>query len=86
MLIYINTSILHRIWSRSEFLFTDGGFAKNAIIFGADMSTSVHIKGKDMLILVEGPMQGLDDTTLTAEVKYSINFTQTGKNVVKSEH
>ena len=50
------------------------------------MSTSVHIKGKDMLILVEGPMQGLDDTTLTAEVKYSINFTQTGKNVVKSEH
>ena len=41
------------------------------------MSSSVHVdhKGKDILILVEGPTQELDDTTLTAEAKYSINFT-----------
>ena len=40
--------------SLSEFLFTDGSFGKNVIIFEADMSSSVHIdnKGKDILILV----------------------------------
>ena len=39
------------------------------------MSLSVHInnKNKDLLILGEGPTQGLDDITLTAEVNYSIN-------------
>ena len=44
---------------------------KNVIIFGADMSSSVHIdnKEKDILILGEEPTQGLDDTTLTAEAK-----------------
>ena len=41
---------------------------KNVIIFGADMSLSVHIdnKNKDILIFGERPTQGLDDTTLTA--------------------
>ena len=29
--------------SCSEFLFTDGSFGKNIIIFGADMSSSVHV-------------------------------------------
>ena len=29
--------------SRSEFLFIDGSYGKNFIIFGADLSTSVHI-------------------------------------------
>ena len=49
---------------------------KNVIIFGVDLSSSVHIdnKGKDILILGIGPTQGLDDTTLTAEAQYSINF------------
>ena len=31
---------------------------------------------KDILILDEGPTQRLDDTTLTAEAKYSINFSR----------
>ena len=37
------------------------------------MSSSVHInnKGKDILILVKGPTQGLDCTTFTAEAEYS---------------
>ena len=72
--------------SRSEFSFTDGGFGKNAIIFGADMNSSVHIdnKRKYILVLGEGPTQGLDDTTLTAEAKYPINFTQSGKRFVLS--
>ena len=42
------------------------------------MSSSVHVdnKGKDILILGEGPTKRLDDTTLTAETEYPINFTQ----------
>ena len=69
--------------ARSEFLFTDGSYGKNVIIFGADMSTSAHVdnKGKDILILGEGPTQGLDDTTLTAEAKYPINFTNQEKDL-----
>ena len=41
------------------------------------MSSSVHAnsKTKNILVLGEGIMQGLDDTTLTAEKRYSINFT-----------
>ena len=35
-----------------------------------------------MLILAEGPTVGLDDTTLTAEAKYPINFTQSGKRIL----
>ena len=31
---------------------------------------------KDILILSEEPTQGLDDTILTAEAKYPINFAQ----------
>ena len=41
------------------------------------MRSSVHVdnKNKGILILAEGPTQGLDDTTLLAEAKYYINFT-----------
>lgn len=43
---------------------------KNAIIFGADTSSSVHIdnKKRDILILGKDPMYGLDDTALTKEI------------------
>ena len=60
---------------------------KNVIIFGADMSSSVHIDNKkNILILGEGPAQGLDDTTLITEAKYPINFTQSGKRFVLNLH
>ena len=64
--------------SCSEFLFTDGSMEKNVIIFGADMSSSAHIdnKNKDILIPGEGLTQEIDDTALTTEAKYPINFTQ----------
>ena len=69
------------LYSCLEFSFTDGSMGKNIIVFGVDMSSSVHIdnKNKDILILGEGPTQILDDTTLTAEAKYSINFMQPRK-------
>ena len=39
-----------------------------------------------MFILGEGPAQALDGTTLTAEAKYPINFTQPKKRFVLSLH
>ena len=64
---------------------------KNVICFGADMSSAVHIdnKNKDILILVERPTQPtqqLDDTTLTEEVKYLVNFTQPRKRFALRLH
>ena len=52
------------------------------------MSSSVRVdnKGKDILILGEGPTQRLDDSTLKAEAKYLTNFTQSGKTFVLSLH
>ena len=51
------------------------------------MSSCVYIdKKKDILILGEGPTQGLDDTILTREAKYPINFTQSRKRFVLSLH
>ena len=44
------------------------------------------IKIKDILILGEGPTQGLHHTTLTAEPKYPINFTQPRKRLVLRLH
>ena len=65
---------------RSSFSFPGGRFGQNVLIFGADMSSSIHIdnKKKDVLVLGRGPAQGLE-STLTAETMYSINFTVTRK-------
>ena len=45
--------------------FSTGGSGTNVIIFRADISSSEHVdnKKKYILILGEGPIQGLDDTT-----------------------
>ena len=60
----------------------------NVIIVGVDMRAFVHIdnKNKNILILGEGPKQKSDDTTLTAEAKYPINFSQPRKGYVLSLH
>ena len=52
------------------------------------MSSSVHVDNKrqDILILDEGPSQVLDNTTLTAEKNYSINFTEHNKMFCLSLH
>ena len=64
------------------------GFDRNCIIFGVDVSSSVHVdnKKKDILVLGEGSTQGLDGTTSTAEKKYSINFTKSNKKFCLSLH
>ena len=61
--------------TRSQFLFANGSYGKN-----------VDNKEKYILIPGEGLRQGLDDTTLTAEAKYPINFTQSEKRFVLSLH
>ena len=72
---------------KSSFSFPGGRFGQNVIIFGADMSSSVHVdnKKKDILILGKGPTQGLEHT-LTAGKMYSINFTVTRKKFCLSLH
>ena len=74
--------------SRSKFLFTDRIMGKNVISFGADMSSFVQIvnKIKNIVILGEGPAQGLDDTALTAGAIYPVNFTEPKKSFVLSLH
>ena len=64
--------------SCSEFFFTDGSYLS--------LSEQAHNKEKDILIIGEGPAHGLDDTTLTEEAKYSINFTQSKRKFVLSLH
>ena len=61
---------------------------RNAIIFGVDMSLSVHIdnKNKDLLIIGKRPTQGLDDTALTAEAQSSINFSRPQRTFCLSLH
>ena len=72
---------------KSSFSFPGGGFGQNVLIFGTEMSTSVHIDNnkKDISVLVKGPTQGLEHT-LTAEKMYSINFTVTKKKFCLSLH
>ena len=48
----------------------------------------MHIdnKKKEILILGKGPTQGLDDTTLTTEAQYSINFSRSNRKFCLSFH
>ena len=69
-------------------MLTDGSMGKNVIIFRVDMNSSVHVNNKriDILILGEEPTQWKDDTKLTAEAKYSINYAQPGNRFVLNLH
>ena len=74
--------------SRSQFSFVGGSMGKNVIVFGADMSSFVHVDNneKDILILGEGPTLGSDVTTLTGEAKYPITFTPSNRRLLLSLH
>ena len=54
-------------------------FDINVILIIINVIIIFDNKNKNILILGERPTQGLNDTTLTAEAKYPINFTQSGK-------
>ena len=73
--------------SRSLYLLTDNTTRRIIIIFGAEVNSSVDIdnKGKDIVILGDGPTQRSDDT-LTAEAIYFINYTQSNRKVCLCLH
>ena len=59
------------------YLLRDGSFGGNVVIFGVDMDSSVHVdnKGKDILIIGQGPTHRLGEHSFAAEKMYSVNFT-----------
>ena len=61
---------------------------RNCIIFGADMSSSLHVNNKKINILVLGKdfVQGINGTTIYAAKLYSINFTENNKKFCLSLH
>ena len=72
---------------------TEGGFAqttnaRNVLIFGADMSFSIHATNRANHIYVMGSefVQGINDTTIYAEKNFYRNFTDPGKKFVLSLH
>ena len=64
--------------SKGTFLFPNSSFGQNVIIFGADMSNSVHANNKlnNILLLGKDFIQGINGTTIYAGKTYSINFTK----------
>ena len=80
---------------RSEFghTITEGGFtrttdARNVLIFGADMSFSVHKinTANHIYLMGTGRTQGINDTTIYAEKNLYRNFTDPVKKCVLSLH
>ena len=80
---------------RSEFghTITEDGHAhateaRNVLIFGADMSFSVHATNRANHIYPVGTglTQGINDTTIYAEKNFCRNFTDFGKKFVLSLH
>ena len=61
---------------------------KNVIIFWVGNSSFVDIDGriKNILVPDERITQALDNATKIAEVKYHINFTESGKRFVSGLH
>ena len=72
---------------------TEGGFAhttnaRNVLIFGVNMSFSVHATNRANHISVMGKefVQGINDTTIYTEKSFYRNFTDTGKKFMLSLH
>ena len=79
--------------SESGHTITEGGFthttdARNVLIFGADMSFSVHKtnRANHIYVMGTGLTQGIHDTTIYAEKNFYRNFTDPGKKFVLSLH
>ena len=62
--------------------------ARNVLIFGADMSFSVHAtnRANHIYLMGTGLTQGINDTTICAEKSFYRNFTDFGKKFVLSLH
>ena len=58
--------------------------ARNVLIFGADMSFSIHAtnRANHIYVMDDGFAQGIHDTTIYAEKNFYRNFTDPGKKFV----
>ena len=72
---------------------TKGGFThttngRNVLIFGTDMSFSVHAtnRANHIYLMGDGRTQGINDTTIYVEKNYYRNFTDPGKKFILSLH
>ena len=67
---------------------SEGGIARNVIIFGVDMSRSVHASNKirDILVLGKAFVQKIESKTIYAEKMYPPNFSVENKIFVLSLH
>ena len=65
------------------YTYTNG---RNVLIFGVDMSFSIHAtnRANHIYLMGDGLTQGINDTTLYAEKKYFRNFTKPGSKFVLS--
>ena len=61
---------------------------KNVLIFGVDVSFSVHVtnRANNIYVMGDGFTQGIHDATLYVEKNYWSNFTDPGKKFVLSLH
>ena len=61
---------------------------RNSIIFGVDMSSSIHAtnRANHIYVMGEGLVQGIHDTTLYAEKNYWRSFTDPSKKIIISLH
>ena len=73
---------------KEVFSHSSRGYNKNFIIFGADLSSSVHADNRTNNILVLGKdfIQGINGTKIYAEKMYSTNFTVTNKKFCLNLH
>ena len=62
--------------------------ARTVLIFGADMSSTVHAtnRANHIYLMGTGLTQGINDTTIYAEKNFYRNFTDFGKKIVLSLH
>ena len=74
--------------STGQFTHTQGGMARNIIIFGVDSSNSAHATNKTQNILILGHdlTQKINGTTIYVEKMYSPNFTAENKIFCLSLH
>ena len=85
---YIYSGYGLRFDSTGQFSHPQGGMARNIIIFGVDLSNSVHATNKtqNILILGHGLTQKVNNTTIYAQKLYSPNFSAENKRFCLSLH
>ena len=72
----------------SQFSLSKGEWSKDVVTFRYNNGSFVHAdnRKKDTLVLGESSTYGLDNATIKAEAKYSVNITKSKKKICLSLH